>query len=95
MREAFPQDPLFVQAELGRELANLLVVIFNQIAARFRVHTTEAFAQGPYAPADSVARLHDSDAATPSLEFASGGESGEASANDQHRCLGQTLLPMV
>jgi hypothetical protein len=60
------------------------VVIVDQIAARFRVHATEAFAQGPYATADTVARLYHGDAASPALEFASGGESGETGADDQH-----------
>jgi hypothetical protein len=38
MREAVAKDPGIVQPELGRELASLLMVIVNQIAARFQVY---------------------------------------------------------
>ena len=95
MREAAAEDPRLVEVELGGELTDLLLVVVDQIAARFRVHAAEAVAQSPYATADAVARLDDDDTAAASLELARGGEPREPGANDQYGWSRMALRPVI
>ena len=82
--EAAAQNPRQLQAQLLRELPNLVLRLVDQIAARFGVLLLdERIANRPDAAAEPAARVDDGDLGAVADQIARRGQAGEPGADDE------------